>query len=207
MIGTEAEAREYCSRFLKAKDLERLDRFAALLVKENELQNLVSASSLSAIWQRHFADSLQLLSHAGSGGGQWLDLGTGAGFPGLVIALAQPARRVVLVESRRRRVEWLMHAATELDLRNVTVEGSMLEKVVTQPALVISARAFAPLGRLLSLAARFSSDNTTWLLPKGRSAVQELAEQPASVQQMFHVEQSVTDPEAGILIGRGVPAT
>jgi 16S rRNA (guanine527-N7)-methyltransferase len=85
------------------------------------------------------------------------------------------------------------------------VVGSRLENVETFPAGVITARAFAPLGSLLGLSARFSTQDTTWLLPKGRSAAQELSTQPPGVQAMFHVEQSRTDPAGGILLGRGTP--
>jgi 16S rRNA (guanine527-N7)-methyltransferase len=73
------------------------------------------------------------------------------------------------------------------------------------PTAVITARAFAPLGKLLALSARFSTRDTAWLLPKGRSAAQELSEQPPAVRAMFHVEQSQTDREGGILVGRGTP--
>ena len=207
MIDNEAGARDLCARYLDATGLERLDRLRTMLEAENRQQNLVADATLPAVWQRHFADSLQLLQHAPSGEGVWLDLGTGAGFPGLPIALAQPRRIVLLVESRKRRVEWLAQATEVLGLPNVRIVGSRLERAETIVAEVISARAFAPLSRLLPLASRFSSADTTWLLPKGRSAVQELAEQSAAVQQMFHVEHSVTDIEAGILVGRGVPAT
>lgn len=207
MITDEASAREFCARYLDAAGLAKLERFAIMLAEENRQQNLVADATLAGVWQRHFADSLQLLQHARAGEGVWLDLGTGAGFPGLPIALAQPGRTVVLVESRKRRVEWLARAAEDLGIANVRIVGERLERVETIVAEVISARAFAPLSRLLPLANRFSSSSTTWLLPKGRSAVQELAEQNAAVQQMFHVEHSLTDPEAGILVGRGVPAT
>ena len=73
------------------------------------------------------------------------------------------------------------------------------------PAGVITARAFAPLGKLVTLSARFSTQATIWLLPKGRSAAQELAEQPLDVQKMFHVEHSETDSAGGILVGQGTP--
>lgn len=207
MIDSEAAAREFCARYLDADGLDRLDQLAATLASENQRQNLVADATLAAVWQRHFADSLQLLQHAPAGTGAWLDLGTGAGFPGLPIALAQPDRTVVLVESRKRRVEWLAAAVQSMALANVEIIGLRLERAETISAEVISARAFAPLDRLLPLAVRFSSAKTTWLLPKGRSAVQELAEQSTAVQQMFHVEHSLTDTEAGILVGRGVPAT
>jgi 16S rRNA (guanine527-N7)-methyltransferase len=207
MITSEAEARSFCGTYLNPADLEKLDQLATMLAAENQRQNLVADASLAAVWQRHFADSLQLLQHAPAGQGVWLDLGTGAGFPGLPIALAQPQRTVVLVESRKRRVEWLTEVVAGLGLTNVQIVGARLERADSVTAEVISARAFAPLARLLPLANRFSSPSTTWLLPKGRSAVQELGEQSAAVQQMFHVEHSVTDAEAGILVGRGVPAT
>jgi 16S rRNA (guanine527-N7)-methyltransferase len=205
MIASEADARRFCAERTDALGLERLERLAVLLGEENERQNLVSNASLASVWQRHFADSLQLLDHVPRGTSDWLDLGSGAGFPGLALAVAAPESRFVLVESRKRRVDWLTRAASELGLENCRVVGARLENVETFAAAVIVARAFAPLGKLLCLSARFSTPTTVWLLPKGRSAAQEWVEQPTSVQKMFHVEQSATDPGGGILIGRGVP--
>jgi len=202
----EAEARSFTQKFVDDATLERLDAFAHHLAAENTQQNLVAAGSLDHVWQRHFADSLQLLEYVPRGTGIWLDLGTGAGFPGLLIACAQRDREVVLVESRKRRVEWLERSAGMLQLSNVRVIGSRLESAASFPAAVISARAFAPLDRLLALSGRFSTADTVWLLPKGRSAGQELLQQGSAIQRMFHVEQSHTDPEAGILVGRGVPS-
>lgn len=205
MILDEAAARHFCAERTDATGFTRLERLAGLLAEENERQNLVSNASLAAVWQRHFADSLQLLDHVPRGTGPWLDLGSGAGFPGLPLAVAQPEIETVLVESRKRRVEWLIRAAAELGLENCRVVGSRLENVESFPAAVITARAFAPLGKLLHLSARFSTRTTAWLLPKGRSAAQELTEQPVLVRTMFHVEQSQTDPEGGILVGQGIP--
>jgi len=206
MIAGEAEARRFCAEHTDEAAMEKLERFAALLAEENGRQNLVSAASLESVWQRHFADSLQLLDHVPrETGGKWLDLGSGAGFPGLALAFARPGAEIVLVESRKRRVEWLEHAKMELSLENCRVLGSRVENIESFPADVITARAFAPLGKLLALSARFSTRTTLWLLPKGRSAAQELAEQPLQVRQMFHVEQSCTDSGGGILVGKGTP--
>ncbi|BBC71448.1 16S rRNA methyltransferase [Altererythrobacter sp. B11] len=206
MICDEQEAMELCRRVGSDGSLGRLAIFAELLKEENERQNLVSTASLAVVWQRHLADSAQLLLHAPAGLlGPWLDLGTGAGLPGLVIAALRPELPVLLVESRRRRVEWLSRAAAELALVNCRVLGARLEDVESTPAAIISARAFAPLGKLLGLSARFSTRETVWLLPKGRKAAQELQEQPVAIREMFHVEQSCTDPEAGILVGKGTP--
>jgi 16S rRNA (guanine527-N7)-methyltransferase len=181
--------------------IARLDRLAVLLAEENERQNLVSAASLGSVWNRHIADSAQLLTFLPEGcDGPWLDLGTGAGFPGLAIAALCPEREVVMVESRARRVEWLVRAAADLGLGQARVVGSRLELVESFPAAVISARAFAPLDRLLDLSARFSTSDTIWLLPKGRSARDEV-NQLTGWQHLFHVEQSLTDAEAGIVVG------
>ena len=187
---------------IDAAAVDRLGMLEVMLREENQRQNLVSASSLDSMWLRHFADSAQLLCHLPEPFTcPWLDLGTGAGFPGLVVAALCPRLPVVLVESRSRRIEWLQRAASALDLPNVEVIGTRLEQVETFEASAISARAFAPLDRLLDLSARFSTSDTIWLLPKGRSARDEVAGL-AGWDHLFHVEQSLTDPDSGIITGR-----
>jgi len=207
ILASEEDARDFCAGLTDPAGMARLNRLATMVVEENARQNLMSKPSESGVWLRHLADSAQLLSHVPRGTSPWLDLGTGAGFPGLVIAAMQPEREVVLVESRKKRVDWLARAAAQLGLGRCRVEGRRLEHVESFPAAVLSARAFAPLIKLLALSARFSTRDTRWLLPKGRSAVQEVASLPAGVGQMFHVEHSVTDAEAGIVIGTGHPSS
>jgi 16S rRNA (guanine527-N7)-methyltransferase len=203
MIASEGEARDWIATLPEADPaaLARLDRLAALLTAENERQNLIAAASLPHLWQRHIADSAQLLSHVPrEAASPWLDLGTGAGFPGLVISALRPDIEVWLVESRAMRIAWLEQAVAELALPCTRVIGSRLELVPAQPMAVISARAFAPLERLLTLSARFSTADTLWLLPKGRSARDEV-NRLSGWRHLFHVEQSLTDPEAGIVVG------
>jgi 16S rRNA (guanine527-N7)-methyltransferase len=203
MIESEADGRAYVAKFCDSAANARLELLIELLTRENEQQNLVAKATLPHIWLRHMADSAQLLSHVPrETAGPWLDLGTGAGFPGLVIAAIRPELDVRLVESRRKRVEWLEKARIELGLPHCRVIGTRLECVASFPAGVISARAFAPLPKLLDLSARFSTPDTIWLLPKGRSAAQELAALPESKQRLFHVEQSLTDTEAGLIVGQ-----
>ncbi|MFB0611881.1 16S rRNA (guanine(527)-N(7))-methyltransferase RsmG [Aurantiacibacter poecillastricola] len=206
MITTEEAARDFCAERCDQDAMERLRAFIPMLEHENDRQNLVSTASLGQVWLRHIADSLQLLDHVPrETSGTWMDLGTGAGFPGLVLAIARRDTPIVLIESRKRRIEWLEQVVDVFSLSNCVVCGMRLENVDKREAAVITARAFAPLGRLLELSARFSTRSTTWLLPKGRKGAIELAEQPAAIQEMFHVEQSTTDPSAGILIGKGRP--
>lgn len=205
MIETEDAARSYCAELCDTEAMARLERFIAMLVEENGRQNLISDRSVESVWQRHIADSMQLLTHVPDGAGPWLDLGSGAGMPGLVLAIARPDLEIYLVESRKKRVIWLESVAQHFGLTNCHVHGARLESVESFLVGVICARAFAPLVKLLSLSARFSTPSTYWLLPKGRSAGQELSDQPESLRAMFHVEQSCTDPEAGIVIGQGRP--
>ena len=181
----------------------KIERFVDLLIAENTQQNLISASTIPTIWVRHIADSAQLLSFdTRHGDGLWIDLGSGPGLPGLVVAILS-ARPMLLVESRKKRCDFLRSVSAELDLKHVEVAEAPLERVETRPAATISARAFAPLDRLFDLSARFSTESTHWLLPKGRNAVKELALLPQPWQRMFHVEQSRTDADSQILVGTG----
>ncbi len=199
----EDSARSYVASLCDAAAMARVERFVALLLEENSRQNLIARPTESTVWQRHIADSAQLLDHVSvlSSGRPWLDLGSGPGLPGLVIAMLRPEWEVVLVESRRKRFEWLEHVAGALGLANCRIESCRLERVESFQAGTISARAFAPLRRILDLSARFSTTDTLWLLPKGRSAAQEVEELPKRLRQMFHVKQSATDVEAGIVVG------
>ena len=193
MIDTEDAARAYCESLCDPEAITRLSELAIALREENSKQNLIAKPSEVQIWQRHIADSVQLLEFVPRGTDAWMDLGSGAGFPGLALAIARPDQSVVLIESRRRRIEWLQAMVTRFALSKCRVEGARLENVDSFACGVVTARAFAPLEKLLRLSARFSTPDTVWLLPKGRSAAQELALQSKAIRDMFHVEQSRTD--------------
>jgi 16S rRNA (guanine527-N7)-methyltransferase len=206
VIVTEEEARVYVAGLTDAEGMARLEAIAALVLEENRQQNLIARPTEPHLWQRHIADSAQLLENVSretlgpNAGGPWLDLGSGPGFPGLVIAALCPNMPVVLVESRARRVEFLKRAVAALGLAKCRVEGQRLERVAPFAARAISARAFAPLPRLLALSAPFSTSRTAYVLPKGRSAAMELESLKPSIRAMFHVKHSLTDPEAGIIV-------
>lgn len=202
----EASARDRVRRSFDVprETMERLDAFVALLRAENERQNLVSKASLDFVWQRHILDSAQLLRWAPSPAATWLDLGTGAGFPGLVVATLHEGP-VTLVEERKLRVDFLRRAAGLLGIAGrVEVEAAKLERMPHRIFDVISARAFAPLPRLFELATPFSTQKTLFVLPKGRNAPAELEATEASWQGAFRLEPSLTDAEASILLARGV---
>ncbi len=203
---TEDDAKAWLTDHLHVsrETMAMLDAFRAMVIAEAAHQNLISAASIDQFWARHIVDSAQLLSLLPIDRPRsWLDLGTGAGFPGIVIAILADAP-ITFVESRRKRVDFLAEAVEQLGLSHVTLAGSRLELVPSAPFGVITARAFAPLPKLLDLAHRFSVNETIWVLPKGKSAREELESLGQSWQGVFHVKQSVTDPEAAIIVGSGV---
>ena len=201
---TEDEARDWAVARFDAEAIGRLDHLAAIVTVESDQQNLIARSTLATIWTRHIVDSLQLAPLAPDNG-DWLDIGTGAGFPGLALAATQPQRRFVLVEPRRLRADFLRDTAEALALPRVEVVTGKVETIRT-PVAVISARAVAQVASVIASASQCASNETLWLLPKGRSAREEVARAKQRWHGMFHVEQSITDPESSIVVARGVRA-
>lgn len=200
MIG---QLERVAARPVSRETFGRLEAYASLLRSENRRQNLVSSSTLEHLWERHILDSAQLVRFEPHGSASWVDIGSGAGLPGIVIACLVEGP-VTLIEPRRRRAEFLHNTAESLQLR-VTVVCTMAERVEGRFD-VITARAVAPLDRLIHLSQHLSTRNTVWALPKGRNAKRELAEALRSWQGAFHVERSVTDAESWIVVGTGVRA-
>lgn len=200
-----AEAQEWLTDTLSVsrETLSRFCGFVSLLAQENSTQNLVSNAENGEVWHRHIVDSAQLLRLAPVEGA-WIDLGTGAGFPGLIVGTLR-RDQTVLVEQRKLRADFLLRSIEVLDAGDrITVWRGRAESMAAKPFSVISARAFAPLGRLLEIGARFAAPDTRWILPKGRTARAELEAVRSSWQGEFRVEPSVTDPEAGIIVAEGV---
>lgn len=157
---------------------ERLITLVTLLREWQRVHNLVAPSTLEQIWRRHIADSLQLLDHAPPFS-EWVDLGSGAGLPGLVIAIASRAddgRHVTLVESNAKKAAFLRAAICATDApADVAAERIEAHSArMRGRADVVSARALAPLPKLLSLAGPYLHSGSVMLFPKGREYVQEL---------------------------------
>lgn len=197
---TEAEARAWLEERFGAERTERVERFLAMVIAENDAQNLISPGSIAEIWSRHAVDSAQLLGMAGADtDGCWLDIGTGGGFPGMVVALLRDAP-VVMVEPRKRRVAFLDHAIDTLELGNASVKCAKVEQVDVE-ASVISARAVASVEKLLQAAAHCATPETRWILPRGRLDPGEINRLRQTQRgMMFHVEHSLTSPDSSILI-------
>ena len=180
-----------------------LARYVALLLDENDRQNLIGRSTVEEVWQRHIADSAQLVRFAPRPDSSWLDIGSGAGLPGLVIAILTQGP-VTLVEPRKLRANFLQRAAETLGLApRVMVYAAKAERI-SGTFDVITARAVAPLDALLRISQHLSTDKTLWLFPKGKSAQKELEEARRSWQGGFRLEPSVTSPEAAILVATNV---
>lgn len=178
---------------------DQIERYAALLTAASAMQNLIAPSTLSSIWERHILDSAQLVRFQRGEHASWLDIGSGAGLPGLVVALLVKGP-VTLVEPRRLRVEFLRSAIDGLELaQRVTVEQAKVERIEGRFD-VITARAVAALDRLLGISHHLSTNETVWILPKGRNAQSELAQAQRNWHCDFRVEQSCTDPESEILV-------
>lgn len=178
---------------------EKVEAFLDLLLRWNGRINLVSEQDAPTIRRRHIDDSLQLLPHLPLGEGALGDLGSGAGFPGLVLALAT-GRPTHLVESDRRKAAFLIEAAARLDLPRVTVHATRIETTALPQLAVLTARALALLTELLLYAVRFLGPAGIALFPKGRGAAAEVS---AAQQAGWHFTldhlPSRTEPSATLL--------
>lgn len=181
--------------------LERLEGYAALLSKWNAKINLVAAGTLPDLWTRHFLDSAQLLQVAPRTVTSWVDMGSGAGFPGVVVAAIaadRPGFQMTLIESDKRKAEFLRAALRALGL-SAEVFAQRIESVPGSGAEVVSARALAPLDKLLDYAKLHLGEGGIGLFPKGRTAMKEIEDARARWSFRCDIHPSRTDSEAVIL--------
>lgn len=157
----------------------RLSQFAELVRKWSPRVNLVAKAALPDLWQRHILDSAQIFQLRPERTRHWVDLGSGGGFPGIVVAILaleqDPELRVTLVESDRRKCVFLLEAARMLSLA-VTVRTKRIEDLTPQRADVVSARALAPLELLCHFGFRHLAPEGVALFQKGESAAKEVAQ-------------------------------
>ena len=181
--------------------LARVKLFVALLEEWNARHNLVSARSLAEVWRRHVWDSAQLAEFLPPDAASLVDLGSGAGFPGLILALLSRDRagfRTVLIEATRKKCDFLALTGERLGL-NVEIRNSRLEDAPREPFDIVAARACAPLPRLLVYAQAFQGLNTLNLFLKGQSVGEELTEAHKSWRMQMREEPSRSDPSGVIL--------
>jgi 16S rRNA (guanine527-N7)-methyltransferase len=204
---------DFAAAFAVSREtLDRLITYEKLLRQWQKAINLVAPSTLDAIWHRHFADSAQLLPLAPPHLRSWVDLGSGAGFPGLVIAIlladaAQEPARVTLIESDARKCAFLREVARQtgiaVDILSTRVESAATHVNLPLPD-VVSARALAPLDKLLQLAAPLFTPLTVGLFLKGKGAEQELAVAEKAWKFKVELVPSRTEKDARIVVIRNL---
>lgn len=177
--------------------LERLRRYADLLVRWNRRINLVGQGTLPALWRRHMLDSAQLFPLVGDVKAPLVDLGSGAGFPGLVLA-AMGAQDVHLIEADKRKCAFLGEAARAMGVC-VSVHASRIEAVAPFIAHTIVSRAAAPLPELLHLAEKFCGKHSILLFLTGRTVDRELTRARKEWNMRVRRIPSRTDPQGKIL--------
>lgn len=182
--------------------LARLERYVEVLAKWNSTLNLVSRASLDDVWQRHIVDSAQLWWLRAPNVERWLDLGSGAGFPGMVIAILAAGEetpvRVTLVESDQRKAAFLRAVARECAV-DVDVQCERIEYLAPVGADSVSARALAPLPQLLEWVNRHRKSAGTALFPKGRTVHKEIEAARSEWTFDLVLHPSRTDQEGVIL--------
>jgi 16S rRNA (guanine527-N7)-methyltransferase len=183
--------------------LAKLETFEKLVHQWQKAINLVSPASLNECWQRHIIDSAQifpLMPHL-SQGGHLIDLGSGAGFPGLVLAVLLPSNwKITLIESDQRKAIFLRETARQLGCTNVLVLAERLEKSNPLKADVVTARALAALPQLWAWVQPLLAPNGMAVFPKGCNWQTELAATVLTSPWQAMPHPSVTDPEAQIIV-------
>lgn len=157
---------------LDTTTVSKLEQFAALLHEWNQIHNLTGAKNIETI-NENIVDSLYPLTFIKEPS-RLLDVGTGAGFPGLVLAIAMPKCEVVLAEPLKKRVSFLKYAAIDLELKNVKVESKRVEQVHSDPFGIISSRAVTNTKLLLDLTKDLSDENSEYLFYKGSRVFDEI---------------------------------
>jgi 16S rRNA (guanine527-N7)-methyltransferase len=179
--------------------LARLKAYAGLLEDWNSRHNLVSARSLEDLWRRHFLDSAQLAPLIPSSAGTLADLGSGAGFPGLVLAeMLRNRVAVTLFEATAKKCAFLQAAAQRMELP-IAIKNERMEDASPKAFDAVTARACAPLPKLLSYAQYFMGPNSVCLFLKGQNVGAELTEAHKSWSMKVRQIPSLTDPSGAIL--------
>ena len=187
--------------------LDALKYFEDLVVLWNPAINLISNSSVSDLWSRHIVDSAQLFLFTLPDEGLWLDVGSGGGFPGIVVSIVAkelaPSLRVVLVESDNRKCVFLRTVIRELGL-SVKVINDRIENVKLDDVVYLSARALRNLNSLLFIVENNVSRETVCVFPKGRSYKKELVESQKNWKFDFHLVDSNTSEDSKVIVLKGL---
>jgi 16S rRNA (guanine527-N7)-methyltransferase len=201
--GPEQFAEEFA---VSRETMARLRAFDAQLLDASERHNLIARSTIDQRWDRHFRDSAQLWRYFPTNTRSFADIGSGAGFPGLLLAAFGAERGISasLIESVGKKAAFLGEAAVAMGLSNVQVIPDRVENYRGQKPDVITARALAPLVKLLGYASAIAAENTLLIAPKGQDVEGELTEAAKSWHMELEREPSITNPGSSILLVRKI---
>lgn len=187
--------------------IDRLCKFEDIVLKWNPKINLIAKSTINDVWIRHITDSAQLHQFAPTNVSRWLDIGSGGGFPGIVMAAMSAGlgyqTEFTFVESDQRKATFLRTAARELELK-VTVLAERVEATLAQNADVITARALKSVSELMPMLDRHLASDGIAILPKGRTVADEIPAARKNWRFDMVEHASITDPEARILIVKDI---
>lgn len=197
---------EFATHFdVSCETMERLELFVSLLTRWNNRHNLVSESSLEDVWRRHVLDSAQLINFIPEHTDRIVDLGSGAGLPGIILAelLRSSSPTIVLYEATTKKCLFLREVLEKLDLQ-AEVRNQRIEDAPREAFDVVTSRACAPLRKLLNYSFRFQSANTTNLFLKGQNLAVELTEARKSWSMTTEIHPSLSSSSGSILEVRGL---
>ena len=182
---------------LNQKEVRLIEIFIKDLKEKNKSINLVGRSTIDNIWDRHVCDSIQMVSYIQNKKHKILDMGTGAGIPGIFLSILG-CSKVVMIDSTRKKTDFIKDVITKLNISPIVV-NTRLEKFNTTPANYIVSRALAPLEKLISYSLLFSNKETSLLFLKGRNVNNEILEAKKKYNFRYSVFDSLSSGEGYVL--------
>lgn len=200
---TKIDLSEY--RNVSRETSEELETYVHLLLKWNQKINLIGRSTEDDIWQRHIKDSIQLNQYIPEGVSRLIDLGTGAGLPGIVIAILRKDVYITLVESNTKKTSFLLHIKQQLKLNNVTIINKRIESIKIDDKFdVITSRALASLSDLFAYTIEFSQKNTLCIFPKGSKLEDEIKDAKQNWLFEEEIRKSEVEQNSYIMLVRNI---
>ena len=185
------DKKEVIKKFgISGTEIKILDKYILELKKTNKLFNLVGRSTLLKVWDRHIADSLQITQLIKNKNSTILDMGTGAGLPGLVLAICG-YRNITMIDSKTKKIEFLKNVIKKLNLEAATI-SNRIENTKLKPFEYITSRAMAPLSELLNYSLLFSNKNTTLVFLKGRNVNIEIIQAKKTFSFSYKIFKSLS---------------
>jgi len=182
---------------LSRKQIDLIDSYILKLTKSNQIHNLVGPSTIDVAWDRHINDSLQLSEYILKKNASIIDLGTGAGLPGLILYIFGYTN-ILLIDSKMKKINFIKEFAYEHSLEIKTI-CTRVEKIKNQKFDFVTCRAFAPLVKLLDYSRFFTKKNTSLLFLKGRNVKKEIHDAKKSFSFKYDLYPSQSDGDGRVL--------